>query len=276
MDLLNHFKKSLQDITHESFDTYALQVFRFQAAHNPIYSSYCKHLGTKVANINKLTEIPFLPIEFFKTKDIKTGEWPVQKIFKSSGTTATGRSRHLIEDLPFYHQGSLDHAESIFGSLSGYRIIALLPSYLEQGDSSLIDMVQFFISQGHPESGFYLNQRDGLINFLNDTDIPTILIGVTYALLDLAEQHPISDLSRHILIETGGMKGRRKEITSTDLHEKLKRAFNNPKIFTEYGMTELMSQAYGTTSALQVPRWAKRSLLGQNTRYWDSECYRLG
>ncbi len=257
MDLLHHFKNSLFSISPASFEAYALEVFRFQVTQNPIYASYCHHLGTKVDNIDKLADIPFLPIEFFKTQAIQTGEWPIQKVFKSSGTTATGRSQHLVEDLQFYHNSSLAHAETIFGSLSKYRIVALLPSYLEQGDSSLVDMVQHFISQGHIGSGFYLDQQDELVGFLNNTETPAILIGVTYALLDLAERHPSADLSRHILIETGGMKGRKKEITPVELHEKLKRAFNYPKIFTEYGMTELMSQAYGEEGLLEFPRWAR-------------------
>jgi hypothetical protein len=257
MDLLNHFKNSLFSISTESFEAFALEVFRFQVSQNPIYASYCHHLGTKVDNIKKLVDIPFLPIEFFKTQAIKTGEWPVVKVFKSSGTTATGRSLHLVEDLQFYHRTSLAHAQAIFGPLKNYRIIALLPSYLEQGDSSLVEMVQHFIANGQTGSGFYLDHQEGLIEFLNSDETPAILVGVTYALLDLAEQNPRVDLSRHIVIQTGGMKGRKKEITTAELLDRLMLAFNSPKIFTEYGMTELLSQAYGSEDALQFPNWAR-------------------
>jgi len=198
-----------------------------------------------------------LPIEFFKTQEVKAGTWVAQKIFKSSGTTDSGRSRHLIEDLAFYNTCSLLHAESFFGSLKKVPIIALLPSYIEQGDSSLVEMVRYFISHAHPSSGFFLDKADKLIENLAKSDNPSILIGVSYALLDLAERHSGVNLSRHTIVETGGMKGRRKEITSAELHEKLKIAFHHPKIFTEYGMTELLSQAYGKSNSLQFPPWAK-------------------
>lgn len=257
MDFLTSFKKNLIHISPTNFETNALAALHFQIKENKTYASYNDHLGRKVESMTKITDIPFLPIDFFKSRQIKTGEWVEQKIFRSSGTTETGRSRHFIQDLTFYHDSSLRHAQYIFGTFAHVPILALLPSYLEQGESSLVEMVRHFMTVAHPNSGFYLDMTDSLVEQMIRSESPMLLFGVSYALLDLADRHPHADLSKHIIIETGGMKGRKKEITSAELHKRLKIAFNHPKIFTEYGMTELLSQAYGKPSALQFPPWAK-------------------
>jgi hypothetical protein len=257
MDLINHFRSSLFNINEDNFDRIALNLFQYQAQYNDLYRSYLDHLGVNPASVQKISEIPFLPIEFFKNHVIKTRSWPTQKIFKSSGTTSTGRSQHHIDNLAFYHDISWRYAKDYFGDLSETRVIALLPSYLEQGDSSLIEMVNYFILHANKQSGFYLNELNELAKELMSPSGPIMLFGVTYALIDLAEK--MSDISSTdlIIVETGGMKGRKKEITSMEVHSSLKSTFINAEIHSEYGMTELLSQAYGIKGELRFPAWAR-------------------
>ena len=256
MESLESFKKTIFKITDKSFDENALCLFKIQSEQNSVYSKYLRYLAVNPANINNISDIPFLPIEFFKSQIVKTGEWTEERIFKSSGTTKTGRSRHFIQNLNFYHKLSLRIAEKYFGSLSKLKILTLLPSYLEQGDSSLIDMMSYFIAKASPGSGFVLNRHSELIESINQSKEKIMLFGVSYALMDLSENLEI-DMSEHLVIETGGMKGRKKEITRNELHTRLKSALNCANIYTEYGMTELLSQAYGLNGSLRFPTWCK-------------------
>jgi len=226
----------------------ALRLFRYQANYNPVYASYLQHLRVNANAIGKVNEIPFLPISFFKSKILKTGQWREELYFNSSGTTGSSTSTHYIADLNFY----LNHAqrcfEHFFGPLNQYAIFALMPSYLERENSSLIAMMRSFIEKSKSEfSGFYLYEHDKLLHDIETCrkvgNKKVLLWGVSFALLDLAEKfHP--DLSDCIVFETGGMKGRRKEVTRMELHQDLKANFNLDRIYSEYGMTELLSQAY--------------------------------
>ncbi|TRX62233.1 acyl transferase [Fulvivirga sp. M361] len=246
----------------DTFDALALEVFQYQYANNAIYRSFIEHIGINPINVTMLTQIPFMPISFFKRHAIQTGSWKPEKIYESSGTTGTTTSRHLVRDNQFY----LELTERIFrlfyGSLDQYHFLFLLPSYLERGTSSLITMANHFVQRSDSEhSGFYLHNYDELINkieFLKQSSSKKIFLwGVTYALLDVAEQYS-PDLSTVIVLETGGMKGRRKELTRGELHEKLKKKFNVTEIHSEYGMTELMSQAYSKGDGkFFTPPWMK-------------------
>jgi hypothetical protein len=257
MDSFDHFKEKILNVSEKNFEEVALELFAYQATENLIYTTYLNFLGIKPSKITQIESIPFLPIEFFKNHEIKTGTWQAEKVFKSSGTTKTGRSKHHVKNLSLYYQLSLYSASSYFGDLSEFEICGLLPSYQEQGDSSLIEMVNYFSSISLPPSGFYLKHSKELIDLLDNTENTVLLFGVSYALIDLAQQIKTKDWSRHIFIETGGMKGRKKEITREELHSFLGNAFSSQKIHTEYGMTELMSQAYGANGMLQFPNWCK-------------------
>lgn len=247
MDNSKSFKSLLYTLNEQNVSDIALRLFRFQARHNPVYGKYINHLRIQPADVKSLTDIPFLPISFFKTHSLKTGEWTEQALFSSSGTTGTTTSIHPVADLDFY----LNHSErcftDFFGALNGYHIFALMPSYLERQGSSLIAMLQNFIRKTEsPYSGFYLYDHDKLLRDLVSAQKDTrkiILWGVSFALLDFAEKHSL-DLNGSMLIETGGMKGRRKEMTRYELHKQLKDCFNVSSIYSEYGMTELLSQAY--------------------------------
>ena len=256
MESIDKFNQSIFQISDKTFDQYALGLFKIQYEHNPLYRNYIDLLGINRTQIQSISDIPFLPIEFFKNHQVKTGYWKSEKVFKSSGTTKTGRSQHHIRSTQFYRNQSLKFAEQYFGSLKGFKIFALLPSYLEQGQSSLVDMISHFIDHASTGSGFYLNNQDELISDLDKSTERVIIFGVSYALLDLADNFP-SDLSKHILVETGGMKGRKKEITREELHAKLKLSLNCDSINTEFGMTELLSQAYGMNGELKFPTWSK-------------------
>ncbi len=250
MDFIEDFKKNLYSINEDNFLDCSLVAFDFQYHNNPIYKTYCNHLGKTPKNVTSLEEIPFLPIEFFKHHVIKSTDKQTVKLFKSSGTTSQVRSEHHITDLRFYHKVCKKIFESTFDKLDTYRIVALLPSYLEQGDSSLINMIDSFMKHSQMESGYFLNQE---INEHLFQGQKSILFGVSYALLDFNEIQLTSDV---IIIETGGMKGRRKEMTRLELHDALKRKFQLTEIWSEYGMTELHSQAYGKNGDFTFPSWA--------------------
>ena len=211
--------------------------------------------------MDEIEKIPFLPISFFKTDEIKTGKFNAEVIFKSSGTTQTINSQHHVKDVSIYIQSFTTAFEKMYGILKGWCILGLLPSYLEKGDSSLVYMVDNFIKQSqHPQSGFYLDDLEKLketLLSLERSNQKTLLIGVTYALLDFAEKFPVA-LKNTIIMETGGMKGRREELTRMEVHERLKKAFGNTEIHSEYGMTELLSQAYAKKEGkFQCPSWMK-------------------
>lgn len=257
-------RQLIQKVTNDTFDQLALEVFQYQFQSNPIYQLYCRTLSRTPANTSRVEDIPFLPIQFFKSHDLKTGNWEEASVFLSSGTTGQSPSKHFIKSLNWYHSIALEGFVAQYGPVEQYCILALLPAYLERKGSSLVHMVHQFIQRSSwSESGFYLNDFASLTKQLKqcvEQGIPTILLGVSFALLDLAEQYPM-DLSGVIIMETGGMKGRRKEIIRQDLHGILSRSFNTQTIHSEYGMTELLSQAYAPQAGLFYPIPTMRVLI---------------
>jgi len=245
VETFKSFEDVLYQINGENLENIALKLFRFQWENNPVYKSYVTNLGR--GKLTSLDEILFLPISFFKTQEIKCGDWTPEVTFSSSGTTGVVSSRHDVKDLNFYLRNTEAIFGQFFGRLDEYHVLALLPSYLEREGSSLVMMADYFIRQSRsPHSGFYLNNYQELVSKLAELRNQTkkvILLGVTFALLELAEKYPM-DLSHCLIMETGGMKGRRKEITREELHRFLSARFNVPLILSEYGMTELLSQAY--------------------------------
>lgn len=245
-----------------SFNELALEIFHYQAMRNSVYSRYLEYLGTDIMAIDDYSGLPFLPIGFFKTEKVVTGDFEVEATFSSSGTTGMLPAKHFVKDLTLYHDSFLKGFRKVYGDPAEYRILALLPSYLERKDSSLVYMVDSLIKQGnHPESGFFLDDLDLLAETLRGCsrrNEKTLLIGVSFALLDLAGKFNFSLGENIIVMETGGMKGRREEITREELHERLKKAFGIKAVHTEYGMTELLSQAYATADGkLFCPPWMK-------------------
>lgn len=243
------------------FERVAWEIFQYQFENNTIYRSYCDLLYKHPSDINSIIDIPFLPIEFFKSRKVISGSPKIQKIFRSSGTTDVIRSQHHVADLQLYQNSGRKGFETFFGPLNNYAVLALLPSYSERNDASLVSMVEDWMSQSrHPANGFYLNNLKELtevIAKLEATQQPTVLIGVTFALLDLAEQFP-QPLKYTTLMETGGMKGKRKELIRKELHDIMTKAFEVDQISSEYGMTELMSQAYSKGNGLfHCPPWMK-------------------
>lgn len=248
-------------VQENSFEQLALAIFHFQYDANTVYKSYVDALGIKPGVINKIEKIPFLPVSFFKTDKIKTGKFNAEKTFESSGTTHSVNSRHHIKDVSIYIESFTKAFENIYGDVAQWCILGLLPSYLEKGNSSLVYMVENLITKSpHPLSGFYLDDFDKLKETLISLEKgkqKTLLIGVTYALLDFAEKFPMK-LSHTTIMETGGMKGRRKELTRIEVHEQLKKAFEQKEIHSEYGMTELLSQAYAEKEGrFRCPKWMK-------------------
>ncbi len=239
----------LYRVNDNNFDSIALSLFRFQAVNNPVYRDYLKYLSVDIRTVTTVNEIPFLPITFFKNHEIKTGSWQEQTSFTSSSTTGMIPGRHFIHNIDFYLQHARKCFEYFFDSLEKYHFFALLPAYLERQQSSLVSMIDYFIrASGSPFSGFYLYEHDKLLKDIQQARqqqpqrIP-LLWGVSFALLDLAEGHH-PDLHDCLVFETGGMKGRRKEITRDELHTVLKKSFHVNTVYSEYGMTELLSQAY--------------------------------
>ena len=248
-------------VEQNGFEQLALEIFQFQFAANPVYRAYVNAIGIQPAEVDKIEKIPFLPISFFKTDQIKTGEFNEQVIFESSGTTQTVPSRHYVKDLSIYNESFTRGFENMYGNISDWCILSLLPSYLERNNSSLVHMVDSLIKKSeHSQSGFYLHDLEKLndtLRLLERLKQKTLLIGVTYALLDFAEQYPMT-LQHTTIMETGGMKGRRKELTRMEVHGLLKKAFNKNDIHSEYGMTELLSQAYAKQEGrFQYPPWMK-------------------
>lgn len=243
------------------FEQLALEIFQFQYNHNPLYQQYVKALSIVGREVRALNQIPFLPISFFKTHDIKTTVFEPAIIFESSGTTQTRNSRHLVKDTGLYRQSFLTAWEQFYGPVQEWCIIGLLPSYLERQHSSLVLMVDELIkSSGHPSGGFYLYDHAALAQVLQQLEQAgqkTLLIGVTFGLLDFAEQYPMP-LRHTIVMETGGMKGRRQEMTRQEVHQALKTAFQLQEVHSEYGMTELLSQAYSAGQGMfSCPGWMR-------------------
>ncbi len=246
--------------TTEDFETIALQVFNYQYQNNIVYKTFCDHLKTNPSIVKSVNEIPFLPIQFFKSHKVISGTSEVlNKKFTSSGTTGSIPSTHYISDLNIYEKSYLTSFRKFYGNIEDYIVLALLPSYLEREGSSLIYMANDLINRSHSkESGFYLNNlstlKETLIQ-LDNSGKKILLIGVTFALLDLIEQD-IFQLKNTIIMETGGMKGRRKELIRKELHEILCNGFGVSKIHSEYGMTELLSQAYSKGNGIfECPPW---------------------
>ncbi|TQD38570.1 LuxE/PaaK family acyltransferase [Haloflavibacter putidus] len=231
----------------QDFKQTALEVFQFQYQNNTVYNKFCSLINRHPNTVKELEDIPFLPISFFKSHSIKTTSFSPEIVFTSSGTTGSTPSRHPVKKLSLYQQSFINCFTESYGAIKDYVVLALLPSYLERKGSSLVTMADYFIKESkHPESGFYLNELEQLGKFLEKLDKTgkkILLIGVSFALLDLIEQKKFR-LKNTIVMETGGMKGRRKEIIRKELHEILKNGFGVSKIHSEYGMTELFSQAY--------------------------------
>lgn len=247
--------------SQEEFEQLSLKVFAYQYQNNSVYKTFCDHLGRNPMNINKVNQIPFLPISFFKTKKVVAKATLPKMTFTSSGTTGQQTSNHFVADLGLYRESFLNAFTRFYGNPEEYCILALLPSYLERKGSSLIYMVDALIQLSkHSESGYFLYDFENLkqqLAQLESINQKTLLIGVSFALLDFAENHPIA-LKNTIVMETGGMKGRKKEMTREELHSLLKDAFNLSSIHSEYGMTELLSQAYSKGDGIfQTPTWMK-------------------
>ncbi|MBE2207241.1 MAG: acyl transferase [Saprospiraceae bacterium] len=256
-------RERIVQVQPEAFNALALDVFRFQAVHNPLYNRYLELIGKKIQAVETVQEIPFLPIELFKTYDIQTGDWTPERIFSSSGTTGQTTSRHLLHDPDWYRMGARRAFARQYGPVENFCFLALLPSYLERNNSSLVFMAEDFISLSrYAQSGFYLYNMADLVKVLSDcvqNNIPTVLLGVSFALLDLAEAFPMP-LEQVIVMETGGMKGRRAELTREQLHQVLRTAFQVQHIHSEYGMTELLSQAYSPGNGRFYPAPTMRVL----------------
>jgi hypothetical protein len=252
MSFRTEFLQALPTVTAVSFEAAARALFRHQAAHCPPYAEYLNRLGCQPAAVTRLADIPFLPIEFFKTHEVRTepAHWEPQEVFRSSGTTLQQRSRHLVRDPALYRENAARIFAEAYGPLSGWIFLALLPSYLEQGNSSLVAMVDYFARQsGQAQPAFFLHDHAALRAALAEAkQVPgrrVMLIGVSYALLDFAaEAGSAPELQGLTVLETGGMKGRRREMIREELHAELQQAFGPAGIHSEYGMTELLSQAY--------------------------------
>jgi len=247
--------------SEQKFIDKSLEIFRFQARNNPVYRQFIKLLSVNPEKINHIKQIPFLPIEFFKNYRVASVAEPFDAIFKSSGTTGMMRSKHFVKYLSIYEKSFTEAFQHFYGDISQYNILALLPSYVEQGDSSLVYMTGKLIRKSQKKySGFYLNEEEKLgsiLKYLHQKNEKILLLGVSYALLDLIEKEKFA-LSGAIIMETGGMKGRRKEMIREELHRHLKKGFGVEQIHSEYGMTELLSQAYSTGNSLfESPPWQK-------------------
>ncbi len=245
-----------RDSNSISADEYLMALFRFQYKYNDIYRTYCANLKIKVQDIKNTNEIPFLPISAFKSNIVKTGQFEAEEVFRSSGTTGQIRSMHHMRSLNHYLSQTVYIWEQYFDAVDNYCFLALLPGYLERDGSSLIHMVDYFISRSnYSQSGFYLRNHDELYEKLLECQklsIPTVLFGVTYALCDFFEQFTLSFPSL-IIMETGGMKGQRQEMLKEELHSFLQKKSLSKSICSEYGMTELLSQAYSKSSTRFFP-----------------------
>lgn len=254
--------------TKEQFEQIALEVFRYQAKNCSVYREYLSHLRIKLNEISSSDHIPYLPIAFFKSHDVLSSVEEIDIVFSSSGTTGMSQSRHLVTDVKIYEQSFNLAFELFYGQPEQTCILALLPSYLERDGSSLIYMVDALLKQSkHKDSGYFLHNHDDLFEKLKELQAcgqKTILIGVTYALLDFVEQYKIS-FPELVVMETGGMKGKRKEMVREELHGTLQNGFGINTIHSEYGMTELLSQAYSYGDGIfNCPPWMKINLRDTN------------
>jgi hypothetical protein len=244
-----------------AFREACLQTFRFQYQENPVYSEWCRLTATDPASVKTLDAIPALPIAFFKSREVVTTSFVPEVVFESSGTTQSLTSRHLVKELAIYRQSFLKAFTQFYGAVTDWCILGLLPSYLERKHSSLVLMVDELIRlSGHPASGFYLDEHAKLAGTLQQLEArsqKTLLIGVTFGLLDFAAAYP-QQLKHTIVMETGGMKGRRKELTRAEVHGLLMDGLGVGSVHSEYGMTELLSQAYSKGEGrFTCPPWMK-------------------
>lgn len=264
MDYSNFIDRAFSVSSKQEFDLLALELFRHQSSCNAVYGEYVHNIGILPDKVKCIEQIPFLPVELFKTKTIVTGDSVPALFFESSGTTAPGNlSRHYVSDVKLYKK-SIVHGFKRFFSNTNFCILALLPTYMEQQHSSLVYMANHLIKcSDNYDSGFYLNNYDELYDKLNQLEKkhrPALLLGVSYALLDFAVAFP-RKFKNTVVMETGGMKGRRKEIVRDELHAVLCSAFGLGNIHSEYGMTELLSQAYSPGKGIfRSPPWMKISI----------------
>ena len=258
---MHNFEKIFDIKNHSEFKKQCLDIYNFQYENNMVYQNYCNMICEDPTDVNEINKIPFLPISFFKTKKILSTD-NFEKVFYSSGTTTNSRSKHFISSLKLYQKSFINNFKLNYSDITQYTILALLPNYYKNKDSSLIYMIEKLIKlTKSKESGFFLDDYVNLSKKLIELDTKkekkTILIGVPYALLDMIDFNQFQ-LNNTIIMETGGMKGRRKEMVRTELHEKLKRGFGVSKIHSEYGMTELLSQAYSKGDGIfKTPSWMK-------------------
>lgn len=258
---MHNFEKIFDIKNHSEFKKQCLDIYNFQYENNMVYQNYCNMICEDPTDVNEINKIPFLPISFFKTKKILSTD-NFEKVFYSSGTTTNSRSKHFISSLKLYQKSFINNFKLNYSDITQYTILALLPNYYDNKDSSLIYMIEKLIKLSKSkESGFflddYINLSKKLIELDTKKERKTILIGVPYALLDMIDFNQFQ-LNNTIIMETGGMKGRRKEMVRTELHEKLKRGFGVSKIHSEYGMTELLSQAYSKGDGVfKTPSWMK-------------------
>lgn len=251
-----NLKKAVLNINAQNFDATALAIFQYQYQHNVVYRQFVDLLKINPQSIKVVEKIPFLPISFFKNFEIKAGNWTAETVFSSSGTTGQITSQHFVRDVDLYQKITEQGFEYFYGKVDNYSVLALLPAYLERQGSSLVYMANHFINLSKQKnSDFFLYNYDALVEQLKynqKQNIPTLLLGVSFALWDLAEQFP-TDLSKVIIMETGGMKGRRKEVTRDELHGIFTKAFQMQFIHSEYGMTELLSQGYSKGKGIFYP-----------------------
>ena len=255
------FEKSIFAAQDHNFNELAIELFNHQHQHNNIYRQFCDSLQIDANSVNSISKIPFLPISFFKTHDVKSGKFETDTVFESSGTTQMTPSKHFVKDLELYKKSFTRCFEKFYGAPQDKCILGLLPSYLERKNSSLVQMVDELINaSNNPLSGFYLYDHEKLHRTILHNELlklPTLLIGVTYALLDFAEAYPMQ-LRHTIVMETGGMKGRREEMTRPEVHDILQKQLSISLVHSEYGMTELLSQAYSKGDGIfHCPSWMK-------------------
>lgn len=261
MNLMSNVEISnIFNVSEGDFDALAWQIFHFQYVNNPVYKAFAD-LKARGSKPRQLLEIPFLPVEFFKTHQVRAFTGRAQRIFTSSGTTGMVTSRHAVANLELYRTSFFKGFQHFYGQPSQYAFLCLLPGYLDRKGSSLIYMAHHLIRQsGSADSGFYLQANQALIDVLQKREAAgqkSILLGVSFALLDFAENNPLR-LEHTLVMETGGMKGRRKEITRPELADSLKQAFGVSAIHSEYGMTELLSQAYSLGEGrFRCPPWMR-------------------
>lgn len=259
--MLLQWNHKIFGVEQNSFESLALEIFQFQYGNNPVYKAFADALQKDQGTVQSVTEIPFLPVEFFKSHMVKTTSFEPEIVFESSGTTSKLTGKHFVKEPAYYEESFTKGFEFFYGPVKDYCILCLLPSYLERGNSSLVYMADKLIRQsGHPQSAFYLHDTDRLASVLKEVEEKQqkiILLGVLFALLDFAEKFPMP-LKNTQVMETGGMKGRRKELIRSEAHDILKKNFDLPAIHSEYGMTEMLSQAYSKSNGIfQAPPWLR-------------------